>query len=176
MSGNSNIDPSKLLNNPNLIVFKNWVDKLQSEFPTSDVVESKSNSITIKIRYDDVFRALYKDIKKSVPDAKVSLKPCDYDKKYGMCMVVKTKTITVGWEEWGFDKPIEITGEDEFTYYVTMESMIKAFDYAWRVNNSGKPVSLKFATRRITPRDASVTVQGEIWHYITIQFATVVKQ
>ena len=175
MSKNPSIDPSKLLNDPNLVVFKNWVDKLQSEFPTSDVVDSKNNSITIKIRYDDVFRALYKDVKKSVPDSKVSLKPCDYDKKYGLCMVVKTKTITVGWEDWGFDKPIEVSNEGEFTYYVTMESMIKAFDYAWRVNNKGKPMSFKFMTRKLMPRDGATAI-GEVWHYITITFATVTRQ
>ena len=177
------IDPSKLVGDQNLIIFKNWVDKLQSEFPTADVVSSERNSITIKVRADDVFRALYKEVKKSVPDSKVSLKLCDYDKKYGLCMVIKTRTIVVGWEEWGFDKPIEISGEGEFTYYVTMESMLKAFDYAWRMNNKGKPLTFKFATRKIVPRgsdNGSVnvpsTVQSmisEIWHYITINFVTV---
>ena len=177
--GGTGLDPSKLVGDQNLIIFKNWVDKLQSEFPTADVVGSDRNSITIKIRYDDVFRALYKEVKKSVPDSKVSLKPCDYDKKYGLCMVIKTRTIVVGWEEWGFDKPVEVSGEGEFTYYVTFESMVKAFDYAWRVNNKGKPLTFKFTTRKIVPRsnaNQSLTEQPpreEVWHYITINFVTV---
>ncbi|CAH69418.1 hypothetical protein [Deltalipothrixvirus pozzuoliense] len=180
----SMINPESFINNPNLIVFKNWVDKLQQEFPTCDVVDSKNNSITIKIRYDDVFRSIYKEVKKSVPDSKVSLKPCNDDKKYGMCMVVKSKTIIVGWEEWGFGKPIEISGEGEFTYYIPLENVINAFDSAWRMNNKGKPLHFKFMTRRLTPRDAttkgvsaealsSPPTVGEIWHYITIEFVTV---
>lgn len=156
----------------NLLILKSWVDRLQSEFPTSTVVDAKNNSITIKIRFDDVFRAIYKEVKKSIPDAKISLKPCEYDKKYGMCMVIKSDKLIIGWEEWGFGKPIEISGTGEYTYYVTLESLLNAFDTAWKVNNKDKPIRFKFMTRKLTPKNAEVPMP-EIWHYVTIEFITV---
>jgi len=164
------LNPANLVKDPNLAIFYNWVQKLIQEFPTADVVDSTSDTITIKIRYDDVFRRIYKEIKKTVPDSKVSLKPCDLDSKYGLCMVVKSKVMLLGWEQWGFDKPTEITDENGYTYYVTLESLFKAFDYAWEVTNKGKPISFKFGTRKVTPRGLSDTGLSQIWHYITIYF------
>jgi len=169
----STMNPSKLLKDPNLVIFYNWVQKLIQEFPTADVVESTSDMITIKIRHDDVFRRIYKEIKKTVQDSKVSLKPCDLDEKYGLCMIVKSRVMILGWDKWGFDKPVEFSDENGYTYYVTLESLFKAFDYAWESTNKGKPLSFRFGTRKITPRGLSDSGLSQIWHYVTIYFKQV---
>ena len=152
-------------------VLADWVNRLTATFPTAEVVKAKDNELTIRIRYDDVFRSMYNDMKKADPEAKVSLKPCDYDKKYNMCMVVKTRKVMTGWEDAGFDKPILVNADGINVYYITLESMFKAFDTTWKRYNQGKPIAFAFETRRATTRgDNPVTV---IWHYVTIRFVNV---
>ena len=172
-----------------------WVEALRQKFPTADVVDADKDKLTIKIRSDDCFRYIYQSIKSVEPNAKVSLKPCDVDKKYGLCVFIETTKIMMGWKDWGFDKPVfepairhDENGVAVNRYIITMESMFKAFDTTWLKYNQGRPVKFKFATRKVTPRNIdgehriSNVINGVerdgkedvtpamIWHYITIVF------
>ena len=152
-----------------------WVNLLHQSFPTVDVVESTPDKITLKIRYDDVFRYIYKEIKTKDPTSRVYIDKCDEDKRHGICMFVETTKMIYGWEKAGFDKPIEILhysqtddGRSINRYIVTLSSMFKAFEQLWRRANEGKPLDFEFSSRKSQPREGKPTV----WLYITIKFKT----
>jgi hypothetical protein len=164
--------------NSSLIVLKQWVDTLIRRFPTAEIVDHDKNSFTVRIRYDDIFKYFYDDIKKSVNDAKVSLKDCEYDEKYKQCMVIKTSHIITNLKELGFVNVFTITGDGYILYYIPITDMFNVFDKMWKEVNRGKPIRFTFATRRLTPtKSDSSTGTGStpavIYHYIKIEFIQV---
>ncbi len=133
---------------------------------------------TLFIRYDDIFKYFYDDIKKSVNDAKVSLKECEYDEKYKQCMVIKTSHIITNLKELGFVNVFTITGDGYMMYYIPITDMFNVFDKMWKDLNRGKPIRFTFATRRLTPTksDSSTGMSSTpavIYHYIKIEFIQV---
>lgn len=159
--------------NTSLYVLKQWVDTLIRRFPTAEVVEHDKDSFTIRIRYDDIFKYFYDDIKKSVSDAKVSVKECEYDEKYKQCMVIKTSHIISNLKEVGFQNVFTISGDGYMMYYIPMSDMFNVFDKMWKEINSGKPIRFTFATRRLTSKDEPNYM---IYHYIKIEFVKVVPK
>jgi len=164
--------------NSSLVVLKQWVDTLIRRFPTAEIVDHDKNSFTVRIRYDDIFKYFYDDIKKSVNDAKVSLKECEYDEKYKQCMVIKTSHIITNLKELGFVNVFTITGDGYMMYYIPITDMFNVFDKMWKEVNRGKPIRFTFATRRLTPTksDSSTgtsSTPAVIYHYIKIEFIQV---
>jgi len=164
--------------NSSLYVLKQWVDALVRRFPTAEIVDHDNNSFTVRIRYDDIFRYFYDDIKKSVNDAKVSLKECEYDEKYKMCMIIKTSHIITNLKEVGFTNVFTITGDGYIMYYIPVTDMFNVFDKMWKETNRGKPIRFTFSTRRMTPTKSdgnsnAVSTPTMIYHYIKIEFIQV---
>jgi hypothetical protein len=175
--------------NSSLLVLKQWVDALVRRFPTAEIVDHDKNSFTVRIRYDDIFRYFYDDIKKSVNDAKVSLKECEYDEKYKQCMVIKTSHIITNLKQVGFTNVFTITGDGYILYYIPVSDMFDVFDKMWKEANHGKPIRFTFTTRRLTPtKPDSRNIRGTpptggtptpspaptvIYHYIKIEFIQV---
>jgi len=153
-------------------VVQNWVNALVHRFPTAEIVDYDNNGFTIKIRFDDIFRYFYEDVKKDVKDAKVFLKDCEYDKEYGMCMVIKTSYVITNLKEIGFVNTNVEVGDGYMVYYVPLNDMLDVFDNMWRNANQNKPVRLEFKTRRITDRK---TGKSAIYHYIKVRYVQVMK-
>lgn len=152
-----------------LAVLQQWVDTLVRRFPTAEIVDHDNNSFTIKIRYDDIFKYFYDDIKRSVPDAKVSLKDCEYDDKYKQCIVIKTASVITNFKEIGFDNVHVEMSDGTNIYYIPLQDMFNVFDTLWKNANRGKPVKLSFMTRSVTAKDGKTA----IYHYVRIQFIQV---
>ncbi|MCI4436817.1 MAG: hypothetical protein JHC33_08435 [Ignisphaera sp.] len=165
-----NIMPSNIMQQ--MQVIQNWVNALVQKFPTAEIVDHDNNSFTIKIRFDDIFRYFYDDVKRSVRDAKVFLKECDVDKEYGQCMVIKTSYIITNLKEIGFTNTVVVNNDGYMLYYVPLKDMLDVFDNMWKEANRGKPVRFEFRTRRITDKE---TGKSMIYHYIRIIYVQVMK-
>jgi len=164
------VNPSDIVGQLNVI--QQWTNALVRHFPTAEIIEHGDNYLIIRMRYDDIFRHFYNDIKSQVNDAVVSLKECEYDKEYGICMVIKTSHIITNLKDIGFVNTNVIVGDGYMLYYVPFKDMLDVFDNMWKEANRGKPIRLEFKTRRVTDKKTDKSV---IYHYITIKFVQVKK-
>jgi hypothetical protein len=164
------INPSEVYGQLNVI--QEWANTLIRHFPTAEMVEHGNNYLTIRIRYDDIFRHFYNDIKNQLNDAVVSLKECEYDKEYGICMAIKTSHIITNLKEIGFVNTNVVVGDGYMLYYVPFKDMLYVFDNMWKEANHNKPIRFEFKTRRITDKKQGKSI---IYHYITIKFIQVKK-
>ena len=155
-----------------MYVIQQWVNALVQRFPTAELVRHGNNFFEFKIRFDDIFRHFYNDIKSQVKDAKVSLQECEYDKEYGICMTIKTSHIITNLKEIGFVNTTVIAGDGYMLYYVPLKDMLDVFDNMWKEANRNKPIRFEFKTRRITDKE---TGKSMLYHYIKINFVQVVK-
>lgn len=138
-----------------------WWASFKATFPNAEFIDydNRDGSFTVSLTMQDVFGLYYNTVKRNHPDFKVGLKPCDIDKKFGMCMVINTPTKIGGWEQYGF-VPDEKQANGIYVYRVTMEQIWNHFQKLMREVNSGKPLTFKFSARR--RKDT-----GEIHFYIT---------
>jgi len=166
----NNINSSDIMQQ--IRVVQNWVNALVQRFPTAEIVDHSNNSFTIRIRFDDIFRYFYDDVKKDVRDAKVLLKDCEYDKDYGQCMVIKTSYVITNLKEIGFVNTNVVVKDGYMEYYVPLKDMLDVFDKMWVDANRNKPVRLEFMTRRMTDKN---TGKSMVYHYIKIKYVQVVK-
>ncbi len=164
------VNPSNIMQQ--MYVIQQWVNALMQRFPTAEVVRHGNNFFEFKIRFDDIFRYFYDDIKRQVNDAKVYLSECEYDKEYGQCMVIKTSHIITNLKEIGFVNTSVIAGDGYMLYYVPLKDMLDVFDDMWREANRNKPIRFEFRTRRITDKETGKSV---LYHYIKINFVQVTK-
>jgi len=164
------INPSDIVGQLNVI--QQWANTLVQRFPTAELVRHGNNFLEFKIRFDDIFRYFYDDIKRQVNDAKVSLQECEYDKEYGICMVIKTSHIITNLKEIGFVNTSVIANDGYMLYYVPLKDMLDVFDNMWKEANRNKPIRFEFKTRRVTDKETNKTM---IYHYITIKFVQVAK-
>jgi len=164
------INPSDIVGQLNVI--QQWANALVQRFPTAELVRHGNNFLEFKIRFDDIFRYFYNDIKNQVNDAKIYLSECEYDKEYGICMVIKTSHIITNLKEVGFVNTSVIAGDGYMLYYVPLKDMLDVFDNMWREANRNKPIRFEFKTRRVTDKETNKTM---IYHYITIKFVQVAK-
>jgi hypothetical protein len=155
-----------------LSVIQQWANTLIQRFPTAELVRHGNNFLEFKIRFDDIFRYFYNDIKNQVKDAKIYLSECEYDKEYGQCMIIKTSHIITNLKEIGFANTSVIANDGYMLYYVPLKDMLDVFDNMWREANRNKPIRLEFKTRRITDKETNKTM---IYHYINIKFVQVTK-
>jgi len=155
-----------------MYVIQQWANALVQRFPTAEMVDHGNNYLTIRIRFDDIFRYFYNDIKNQVKDAKVYLSECEYDKEYGQCMVIKTSHIITNLKEIGFVNTSVIAGDGYMLYYVPLKDMLDVFDNMWKEANHNKPIRFEFMTRRVTDKETGKVM---IYHYIKIKFVQVAK-
>jgi hypothetical protein len=134
-----------------------WWNSFVQKFPTAEFVkvDERNNILTIKIRYDDVFRYYYDILKKQFPDAKIAVRQCAETpiksndvSKYGLCCVVKVNKILTGWDQYGL-KPIEINNNDGYYYYILpLEQLFQYFIAVWKAVNADKPMRFEFDVRK----------------------------
>ena len=137
-----------------------WWQAFQAKFPTADIVsiDNRNNAFTVKIRYDDIFRYYYNEIKKQLPDSKISLKECEFS-LYKLCAVVKYNKLITGWENYGMKPEVIVDSDYEYLHYVPFEQLIEYFKQAWREANKNSPIIFRFLTKHD---------EGIIWFYVRI--------
>jgi len=147
----TNIDPTGMIPpelQKSVNVLYNWWMQVKSYFPSAEIIDinNRTNSFTIKIKSNDVFRHYYIEIKKQLQDSKVSLVQCEFS-QYNECMLVRTNKIVTNWEQY-YLKPQVISGAGEYYYYFPIENLFDAFSEIWKKQNEGKPMLLRFYHRK----------------------------
>ncbi len=137
-----------------------WWNSFKVHFPTADIVsiDNRNNSFTIKVRYDDIFRFYYREIKKQLPESKVFLKECDFS-LYKMCGVVKYNKLITGWDKYNIKPEIVVDNEYDYLHYIPLEQLIEYFKQAWKEANKNNPMIFKFQTKH---------TDGIVWFYIKV--------
>ena len=79
----TNIDPTGMIPpelQKSVNVLYNWWMQVKGYFPSAEIIDinNRTNSFTIKIKSNDVFRHYYIEIKKQLQDSKVSLVQCEF--------------------------------------------------------------------------------------------------
>jgi len=144
------------------IVMEQWVKKLIATFPTADIQYKNDKEYIIKIRVDDIFKLYYNTLKQTIKGS-IKLAPCEFS-QLGWCIGINTVQLVVGWENYRM-KPIEIVDRDYVRHYIVpVEQMLTHFDEQWVNVNKGKPIQLKFSTRKTV----EPTSYGIPWHYIHV--------
>lgn len=140
---------------------REWWNAFTATFPGAEFVDYDRNtgSFTVSLSFQDIFALYYNTLKRNHPTLKVALKPCDLDKKYGMCIIINASHKLGGWHQYGFE-PDEKQVDNVYIYRIPFEQVWRHFQALMRTINSNKPLTFKFQARRNHNT-------GEIRFYIT---------